>query len=225
MNNFGGRQRVLLVDDHPLVRSGLMEMINRTGDLLCCGEAGNMTEAQKAVAELKPDLVLLDLRLHNGDGLELVKIFKARFPSLKMLILSQLDEMTYAERVLRAGAMGYVMKENATREVLSAIRTVLAGEIIASEKIKLLAVRRMAGAKNNAVEKLTDRELQILQLLGRGFGTKKISAALCLSDKTIQTHRERIKCKLELPNAASLVHFATAWFRKENPLESEIPGG
>src|ERR1700733_627903 len=121
------RARVLLVDDHPLVRSGLMEMINRHGDLVCCGEADSAADAQRAVAELKPDLVLLDLRLRSGDGLELVKIFKSQFPSLKVLILSQLDEMTYAERVLRAGAMGYVMKENATKDILSAIRTVLAG--------------------------------------------------------------------------------------------------
>ena len=229
MKNFENKseikRRVLLVDDHPLVRSGLMEMINRTGDLLCCGEAGNMTEAQKAVAELKPELVLLDLRLHNGDGLELVKIFKSRFPSLKVLILSQLDEMTYAERALRAGAMGYVMKENATKEVLSAIRTVLAGEIFASQKIKLLAIRRMTGTKNDAVEKLTDRELQILQLLGRGFGSKKIAADLCLSQKTIQTYREKIKRKLELDHAASLVQYATRWVRNESPPKSGIPDG
>jgi DNA-binding NarL/FixJ family response regulator len=222
------KARVLLVDDHPLVRGGLMEMINRTGDLACCGEAGNTVEAQKAVAELKPDLVLLDLRLQNGDGLELVKIFKSQFASVKVLILSQLDEVTYAERALRAGAMGYVMKENATREILSAIRTVLAGEIFVSQKIKNLAVRRMAGAKKSAddnpassVEKLTDRELQILQLLGRGVGTKQIAADLCLSHKTIQTHRENIKRKLGLRDAAALVHHATLWIRNENQPKSE----
>ena len=106
-NKSKAKARVLVVDDHPLVRGGLTEMINRTGDLICCGEAGTANEAQQAVAQLKPDLVLLDLRLLNGDGLELVKVFKAQFPSLKVLILSQLDEMTYAERALRAGAMGY----------------------------------------------------------------------------------------------------------------------
>ena len=223
------RARVLLVDDHPLVRSGLMEMINRHGDLVCCGEADSAADAQRAVAELKPDLVLLDLRLRSGDGLELVKIFKSQFPSLKVLILSQLDEMTYAERVLRAGAMGYVMKENATKDILSAIRTVLAGEYYVSQKVNGLAVRRMAGTKKadadddpaSAVEKLTDRELQVLQLLGRGLGTKKIAAVLCLSFKTIETHRENIKRKLGLRGAAALVHFATLWIRNESGLKAE----
>jgi DNA-binding NarL/FixJ family response regulator len=226
--NSEGKARVLLVDDHPLVRDGLLEMINRTSDLVGCGEAGNTADAQKAVAELKPDLVLLDLRLHNSDGLELVKIFKAQFPSLKVLILSQLDEMTYAERALRAGAMGYVMKENATKEVLSAMRTVLAGEIFVSQKIKDLAVRRMANGKKGAdnksaspVEKLTDRELQIFQLLGRGVGTKKIADDLCLSHKTIQTHRENIKQKLGLRDAAGLVHHATLWMRNEGQSKPE----
>jgi DNA-binding NarL/FixJ family response regulator len=221
------RARVLLVDDHPLVRSGLMEMINRHGDLVCCGEADSAGDAQKAVAELKPDLVLLDLRLRSGDGLELVKIFKSQFPSLKVLILSQLDEMTYAERALRAGAMGYVMKENATKDILSAIRTVLAGEYHVSQKVNGLAVRRMAGTKKtdgdddpaSAVEKLTDRELQVLQLLGRGLGTKKIAADLCLSFKTIETHRENIKRKLGLRGAAALVHYATLWIRNESGLK------
>jgi DNA-binding NarL/FixJ family response regulator len=235
MKNLEGKSknkaRVLLVDDHPLVRDGLMEMINRTGDLTCCGEAGNTTDAQTAVSELKPDLVLLDLRLHNGDGLELVKIFKSLFPSLKVLILSQLDEMTYAERALRVGALGYVMKENATREILSAMRTVLAGEIFVSQKIKILAVRRMAGAKKSSndgsaafVEKLTDRELQIFQLLGRGVGSRQIAADLYLSFKTIQTHRENIKRKLGLCDAASLVHHATLWIRESQPKSENAAG-
>jgi DNA-binding NarL/FixJ family response regulator len=227
-NKSKNKARVLLVDDHPLVRSGLMEMINRTGDLVCCGEADSATDAQKAVAALKPDLVLLDLRLRSGDGLELIKIFKLQIPSLKVLILSQLDEMTYAERALRAGARGYVMKEHATKEVLTAIRTVLAGEFYVSQRINVLAVRRMAGTKINAddnsassVEKLTDRELQVLQLLGRGFGTKKIADDLCLSFKTIETHRENIKRKLGLRGATALVHYATLWDLNEIQQKSE----
>ena len=216
------KARVLLVEDHPLVRRGLTELLNRTGDFHCCGEAESAVEAQKALSELKPDLVLLDLRLRNSDGLDLLKDFKLQEPAVKVLVLSQLDEMTYAERVLHAGAMGYVMKENATEEIIAAMRQVLAGEIYVSARVHAMAVRRMAGVKNNvadnratSVEMLTDRELQILQFLGQGITTKKIAADLCLSFKTVETHRENIKRKLGLRDAAALVHYATLWVRNE----------
>ncbi|HSY18928.1 MAG TPA: response regulator transcription factor [Candidatus Acidoferrales bacterium] len=216
------RARVLLVDDHPMVRRGLTELLNRTGDFHCCGEAESAVEAQKALSELKPDLVLLDLRLRNSDGLDLLKDFKLQDPAVKVLVLSQLDEMTYAERALHAGAMGYVMKENATEEIMTAMRQVLAGELYVSPRVHALAVRRMAGVKNNAadnrasfVEMLTDRELQILQLLGQGVSTREIAADLCLSFKTIETHRENIKRKLGLKDAAALVYQATLWVRNE----------
>jgi DNA-binding NarL/FixJ family response regulator len=216
------RARVLLVDDHPLVRRGLAELLNRTGDFDCCGEAENSAEAQKALAALKPDLVVLDLRLNNSDGLDLLKDFKIQDPFVKVLVLSQLDEMTYAERVLQAGARGYVMKENATEEIISAVRRVLSGELYVSPRVHVMAVRRMAGVKNNSgdtratsVESLTDRELQIMQLLGQGFTTKKIAGDLCLSFKTVETHRENIKRKLGLRDAAALVYHATLWVRNE----------
>ncbi|MDR3459624.1 MAG: response regulator transcription factor [Verrucomicrobiae bacterium] len=216
------KARVLLVDDHPLVRRGLTELLNRSGEFHCCGEADCAADAQKALLELKPDLVLLDLRLRNSDGLDLLKDFKLQMPFLKVLVLSQLDEMTYAERALHAGAMGYVMKENATEEIMVAMRQVLAGELYVSPRIHVMAVRRMAGAKNSAeddratsVEKLTDRELQVLQLLGHGFSTKTIAAELRLSFKTIETHRENIKRKLGLHDAAALVYYATLWVRNE----------
>lgn len=216
------KARVLLVDDHPLVRRGLTEMLNRAGDFHCCGEAESAVDAQKALLDLKPDLVLLDLRLRNSDGLDLLKDFKLQVPSIKVLVLSQLDEMTYAERALHAGAMGYVMKENATEEIMVAMRQVLAGELYVSPRVRVMAVRRMAGAKNTAednratsVEKLTDRELQILQLLGQGCTTKQIAGNLCVSFKTVESHRENIKRKLGLPDSAALVHYATLWVRNE----------
>ncbi|HTB85106.1 MAG TPA: response regulator transcription factor [Candidatus Sulfotelmatobacter sp.] len=216
------KARLLLVDDHPLVRTGLAELINRTSDLVCCGEAGTAFEAQRAATELKPDLVLLDLRLSQGDGLELLKVFKSHFPSLKVLVLSQLDELTYAERTLRAGAKGYVMKENATNDILSAIRQVLAGGIYVSSQLNELAVRRMAGTHDKAdnanpssMDILTDRELQVFELLGKGESTRKIANDLHLSLKTIESHRENIKRKLGLRDAAALVHRATVWKRNE----------
>jgi len=226
------KARLLLVDDHPMVRNGLAELINRTSDLVCCGEVGTAFEAQQAAAELKPDLVLLDLRLSQGDGLELLKVYKSHFPSLKVLVLSQLDELTYAERTLRAGAMGYVMKENATNDILSAIRQVLAGGIYVSSQLNELAVRRMAGTHDKAdnaspssMDILTDRELQVFELLGKGESTRKIADALHLSLKTIESHRENIKRKLGLRDAAALVHRATLWKRNEVRADkgAEIP--
>jgi len=216
------KARVLLVDDHPLVRHGLAEMLNRSGDFQCCGEAESAAEVPKALIDLKPDLIILDLRLRNSDGLDLLKDLKLQFPDIKVLVLSQLDELTYAERALQAGAMGYVMKENATQEIILAMRQVFAGELYVSSRVRVQAVRRMAGAKNNgddhratSVEKLTDRELQILQFLGQGFSTKQIATDLRLSNKTVATHRENIKRKLGLHNAAALVYHATLWVRNE----------
>jgi DNA-binding NarL/FixJ family response regulator len=228
----GQKARLLLVDDHPLVRTGLAELINRTADLVCCGEAGTAFEAQQVAAELMPDLVLLDLRLSQGDGLELLKVFKSHFPSLKVLVLSQLDELTYAERTLRAGAKGYVMKENATNDILSAIRQVLAGGIYVSPQLNELAVRRMAGTHDKAdganpsfIDILTDRELQVFELIGKGQSTRNIADALHVSLKTIESHRENIKRKLGLRDAAALVHRATLWKKNEASRDpgEEIP--
>ena len=213
------KARILLVDDHPLVCCGLMELIARTHDLACCGDVRTASEAQKAVAEIKPDLVVLDMILQARDSLDLIKVFNAEAPAVKVLVLSQHDEMTYAERVLRAGAKGYVMKENATTEILSAIRTVLAGGIYVSQKISDLALRRMTG--NNGlpetfgsfIDILTDREMQVFGLLGQGNSSRAIAESLGLSLKTIESHRENIKRKLELADAAALVHRATLWAR------------
>ena len=207
------KARVLVVDDLHIVRVGLIHLINRQSDLTCCGEAGTVVEAQAAVARLKPDLVLLELRLKGGDGLELIKSLKSQFARLRILVFSQYDAPQYVERALRAGALGYVVKDQAAEEMLSALRAVLAGEVCVPRALpdRLLHtfVGTAPGTPRPGVELLTDREFQVLHLLGAGMSTRAIAAELSLSFKTIETHRERIKRKLGLQGAAELIHYAT----------------
>jgi DNA-binding NarL/FixJ family response regulator len=216
----GDKTRILVVDDHPLLREALASVINRQKDFVCCGVAGSALEAQKAVSILQPDLVLLDLWLNGGDGLELIKSFKSQFPSLQILVLSQFDEALYAERSLRAGALGYVMKEQPSKEVLAAIRTVLGGEIYVSPRVAARVLHKACEMKrenrNGRVENLTDRELQVLQLLGAGMSTRKIADELTLSFKTVETHRENIKRKLGLGDAVELIRYAADWVRGQS---------
>jgi DNA-binding NarL/FixJ family response regulator len=212
------RARLLIVDDHPVLREGLKGLIDRSKDLVCCGEAGSVAEAREAVAWHKPDLVILDLRLKSGDGLELIKSLKARFPGLRILVLSQYEAPLYVERALRAGAMGYVVKEQAANEVLGAIRAVLAGEVYLTRGMAARLLHKFVGAQPEATsegtEPLTDRELHVLHLLGSGMSTREIATELNLSFKTVETHRENIKRKLGLQGAAALIHYATEWARE-----------
>ncbi len=209
------RRRILIAEDHPLLREGLVQLINRERDLSCCGETDTIAATKTAVATLKPDLLVLDLRLRDGDGLELIKSLKAQVPSLLVLVLSEHDETLYAERALRAGAKGYLMKEEATDEVLNAIRTTLRGELYVSRKMSVLVLHKLLDntlqARGNYLESLTDRELQVFQMIGAGKGTADIAAELRLSPKTIETHRENIKHKLGLRNAADLLCHAVHW--------------
>ena len=209
------KRRILVADDHPLFREGLVQLINRERDLSCCGETGTVAATQTAVARLKPDLLVLDLRLKDGDGLELIKSLNARFPDLLVLVLSEHDETLYAERALRAGAKGYLMKEEATDEVLNAIRRILQGELYLSRKMSVLALHKLLGnaadARGGYVGRLTDRELQVFQMLGAGKGTADIAAELHVSPKTIESHRENIKHKLGLRNAVDLLCHAVHW--------------
>jgi DNA-binding NarL/FixJ family response regulator len=208
-------KRILVVDDHPLLRAGLIQFISRHQDLVCCGEADSAATTHIAIADRKPDLLLLDLRLRDEDGLELLKSLKARFPDLRILVISQCDEALYAERVLRAGARGYIMKEEATEEVLFAIRSVLEGELYLSRKLAIRLVRKTIESRpalaGPGLESLTDRELQVFQLLGAGLNTRHVAERLNLSSKTIETYRENIKHKLGLAGAADLVRYATNW--------------
>jgi len=207
--------RILVVDDHPLLRDSLIKLICSERDIVCCGEADNVADAKRLVQGAKPDLMLLDLRLKSGDSLDLIKSMKVEQPALKILVISQHDEMLFAERALRAGASGYVMKENATEEILSAVKKVLAGELYFSHQVAAAAVRRSLVAKPDAsrtgIERLSDRELQVFQLIGASFSTREIAEQFNLSIKTIETHRENIKQKLQLRDAAELTRRAESW--------------
>ena len=215
-----------MVDDHPLVRNGLIRLISNQRDLACCGEAGTVAEAQAAIAKHKPDLVILDLRLKGGDGLELIKSLKSQIPDLPILILSQYDAPLYIERALRAGALGYVIKDQAAEEVLKAIRTVLSGQVYLTRGMAALLLHKFVGsppqALRSGVEPLTDRELHVLQLLGAGMSTREIAEELNLSFKTIETHRENMKRKLGLRGAAALVHYASEWSREHISVPVEV---
>jgi len=212
------KSRILVVDDHPLLREGVMQLINRQRDLSACAEAASLEEAQAVLEKDAPELILLDLRLGGGDVLEFIKASRTRFPKVRILILSQHDEPLYAERTLRAGASGYVIKEEAPGEVLTAIRLVLTGEIYISRKIAAVVLQRMVQAGQpdgtTRLEDLTDREFTIYQLVGSGLTSREIAEELKLSVKTIETHRENIKHKRGLRNATELVHDATEWVGK-----------
>ena len=206
------KKRIFLVDDHAILRQGLANVINQQAHLTVCGEAGDPTEALAAIERLQPDLAVIDVSLRMGDGLELLKDMRARLPRVLTLVLSMHDEALYAERALRAGARGYVMKLEKIDRLLLAINRVLSGAIYVSDQVAARAVRRLADgasaheaeeAPDAYVERLTDRELQIFRLIGRGLGTRLIAETLHLSRKTIESHREHIKAKLNLKKTAA----------------------
>lgn len=211
----GCRTRVLIADDHPLFREGLVQILGLEGDLVCCGEADSVAGTRRAVEALKPDLLILDLRLRDGDGLELIQLLMTRDPALRILVLSQLDETLYAESVLRAGARGYVMKEEASIEVRRAIRSILKGELFVSRKVSALVLRRHlskeSGTPGGSVSRLSDRERQVFRRIGSGMATSQIAAELNLSVKTVEAHRENIKHKLGLRSVVDLLCHATKW--------------
>jgi len=196
-----------------------MQILNRQDDLNCCGSCDKSRDALDAVALLNPDLVTVDIRLQQGDGIELIRDIKRFSPKTKMLVVSQCDELIYAERALKAGALGYVLKEKATDEILKAIRTILEGDLYVSPQISTLALHRLLkpdGANKEGIHSLTNRELQVFQLIGAGLSTKKIAPRLFLSVKTVETHRENIKHKLCLANSVELVRHATEWLNRQN---------
>lgn len=214
------RHRILIVDDHPIVRQGLRSLIDQEQDLHVCGEAGSAGEALKALAPMKPNLLLVDISLKGPDGLELTKSIRALEPDLPILIVSMHDETLYAERVLRAGANGYIMKEEVAQNVVHAIRKVLSGDIYMSDRMRQKILRGVAGQRSNtttsAIERLSDRELEVFRLIGQGHGTRKIAEELHLSVKTIETYRAHIKEKLGLNNATELVRQAVQWVEQQS---------
>jgi len=200
------------VDDHPIVRHGLTEMINHEKDLMVCGTAEDLRKALEQITALKPDLVVVDISLKGSNGIELLKNIKVRYPKMLVLMLSMHDEALYAVRALRAGAPGYIMKQEATKKVLTAIRQVLAGEIYLSEKMEKKMMQQLAGGRagrtGSPIEDLSDRELEVFGLIGQGHGTRQIAEELHLSIKTIESHRAHIKEKLNLKNATELLQHA-----------------
>ena len=213
------RGRVLLVDDHPMVRERLAEVINREADLVVCGEAEDRQEAIETILAQPPDLVIVDLKLKNSDGLELIKDIRARWPKMRMLVVSMHDESLYAERVIRAGASGYITKQEATRKILLAIRRVLAGSIYLNEKTANRLISRLTAHTGRVAatpaESLADREFQVFELTGRGLNTHEIARRLHIAVKTVETYRARIKEKLKLQDASELLQLAIAWSRNQ----------
>lgn len=213
------KRRVLIVDDHPVFRHGISALINAESDLEVCGEASSSPTALDAMRTLGPDVALLDISLPGTNGIELIKLMKAEQPKLPLLMLSMHDESLYALRALKAGALGYVMKAEALTHVLDALRKVLRGDIYVSprlsERLIFQAIQTAEGGSGSPVDRLSDRELEVLELLGRGFGTKEIAGELHLSVKTIETHRAHIKEKLGFRDAGEMVRFAIDWVAQE----------
>jgi DNA-binding NarL/FixJ family response regulator len=209
------KKQILIVDDHPMMRQGLAQLIGAELDLAVCGEAEDAGGALDAVTALKPDLVLADISLPGKNGLELIKDFQSIQPGLPILVISMHDESLYAERVLRAGGRGYIMKQEGGKKLMLAIRQVLEGKIYVSEKMSANILEmfsgRRAGAESSPLEKLTDREFEIFQLIGQGQGTKEMAEKLHLSVKTVDVHRANIKAKLKLTSAPELIRFAVRW--------------
>lgn len=209
------KHRLLLVDDHPVLRDGFAQLISIEPDLQVCGQTGNSVKALYDIGELKPDLVILDIALRGCNGIELIKRIRAVHAEVAILAFSVHDEMLYAERALRAGARGYVMKQSATEEVIAAIRRVLRGERYVSRRMQDRMLEKLSNGDNHSgaasglgLERLSDRELEVLQLIGSGLGTRKIAEQLHLSIKTVETYRAHIKQKLNLRNSLELIRLA-----------------
>lgn len=208
-------KRIVIVDDHPSTRDGLVTRVALEPDLKVVGEASEMDAGLAVIDAIRPDVALIDISLKTSSGIDLVKAIKERFPRVRILVWSMYEESLYAERALRAGAMGYINKQQATDTIISAIRTVLAGELFLSKDLAAKMLHRVIAGKasfaTSPVESLSDRELETFRLIGRGMPTKDIARAMKLSPKTVETYRARIKEKLELDDMASLTREAAQW--------------
>jgi DNA-binding NarL/FixJ family response regulator len=213
--------KIVLVDDHPLVREGLANLISQQSDLKICGEAGNEPQALELIGAVQPDVAIVDITLENGSGLELIKNIKTLYPAVTTLILSMHDESLYAERALRAGARGYIMKREAAKKIIDGIRSVLAGQLYVSEKITAMMNEKFIEGRTLAtispVEQLSNRELEVFQLLGHGHNTRQIADHLHVGFKTVQAYSARIKEKLNLANATELLREAMRWHESQQP--------
>lgn len=214
--------KVYLVDDHPLMRQGVAQLINNQPDMTVCGEADDAPAALKGIEETNPDAAIVDISLKGTNGIELIKNLKALYKFLPILVLSMHDETVYAQRVLRAGALGYVMKQDAAEQVVAALRRVIGGDIHVSDKVGSQMLHQALSGRGkpsvSPVDRLSDRELEVIQSIGRGKATREIAGDLNVSVKTIESHRAHIKDKLGLKNASELVKFSVQWVENEmNP--------
>jgi DNA-binding NarL/FixJ family response regulator len=224
------QRRVLIVDDHPIVRQGLRRMIEPEPDLVVCGEVQTEREARAAIRALAPDVVIVDISLAQGDGLELVRDVHAQQPDLPMLVLSMHDESIYAERLLAAGASGYIMKQAASDQLLIALRQVLSGGTYLSESLAGNLGRGGGfgggGIGEDPIDRLSNRELQVLSLIGRGYSSREAAEGLGLSVKTIETHRQSLKRKLNLATNALLLQYAINWYaNRSRPASVDTAAG
>ena len=217
------RRKIFIVDDHPVFREGLVGLVGRETDLAVCGEADNCPQALSAIERLKPDLVLVDISLPGRSGLELIKDVRATLPEAALLVISMHDEKLYAERVLRAGGRGYIMKQEGPDKILQAIRHVLEGQVFLSGAMSARILDTFSGrraAAKSPIARLTDREFEILELIGEGKDSRAIATQLNLSSKTVDAHRAHIKEKLELKNGTALICYAARWVATQHPAEA-----
>jgi DNA-binding NarL/FixJ family response regulator len=221
MTDAANKSRLLIVDDHPLFREGLRQIIERDPELMVCGEAADSREALEAIAQLKPDLVLLDISLGGTSGIDLIKSIKNDHDELPILVVSMHDESLYAERSLRAGAMGYIMKHEPGKTVKAAIHKILGGEMYLSDKMSSAVISRFmrgqAESPTSPLELLSDRELEVFRMLGQGKGTRQIAHDLEITIATVNSFRNRIKEKLHLKTATEVMLQAIQYFREETP--------
>jgi DNA-binding NarL/FixJ family response regulator len=213
------RSRIMVVDDHPIMREGLTRVMEEGGDFLVCAQAESIPRALELLETTRPDLIIVDIALGGQNGLELIKDVKVRHPKLPVLVHSMHEEQVYAQRALRAGARGYLMKQEPAPKLMQAVRQILGGEIYLSETMTRQMLHRMAGDKSgtdvSSLERLSDRELEVFELIGRGQKTKEIAQHLHLSVKTVQTYCEHLKEKLVLRDGTGLVHFAVQWVESQ----------
>jgi DNA-binding NarL/FixJ family response regulator len=212
-------KRIVVIDDHPLFRKGLEQLISSSDGFAVCGEAGNAAEGLSVLRKLKPDLAIVDVSLPGANGIELIKNIRAEFPKLPVLVLSMHDESLYALRSIRAGAQGYVMKQEALENVVRALHEIMGGRPYLSRAMSAKLITSFASGaedgKNPATDKLSDRELEILELIGKGHEVREIARELHLSPKTVETHRAHIKEKLNLANARQVARFAVQWVAEQ----------
>ncbi len=210
---------IFLVDDHPITRQGVAMLINQQRDLCVCGEADSAPVAIELIQKLEPDLAIVDLTLKTSGGIELIKNARALRPQMPVLVMSMHDESLYAERALRAGAAGYIMKQEASDKILTAIRRVIAGELYLSDRMREKMLHRLVKSRKEevvySIDTLSDREMEVFQLIGNGYSTRQIAARLNLSVKTIDSYREHLKQKLRLDKGTDLVRHAILWVKSE----------